>query len=301
MLLNKLFCTKRTTVGEQVFKAFAYIFLVLLAICFILPILTIIASSFVSAEEYIERGAFIIIPHKFDFTAYEMLLSKSDMVITAYSITIFKVVVGTILSVILTAITAYALSKDTLPLMSTISLLMFFTMIFNGGLIPSYLVVTGLGLKNSIWSLILPGIISTWYVFIMRNFFKQIPNSIEEAAKIDGAGTIRTMVEIIFPLSLPAFATISLFYAVAQWNSWFDAALYIDDAAKMPVQNLLRNIVVSSTSAVDITAFGDIETLPPARSMRSAMIVIGTLPIIVIYPFLQKYFIGGMTVGAVKG
>ena len=289
------------TNGEKVFKVFCYAVLFCLTLVFLLPVWVTFAASFVSEQESIQRGAFILIPRKFDFSAYKLLLAGGSYVYSAYKITILRTVLGTGISLFLTVLTAYGISKTKLPGITAFSGMMFFTMLFGGGLIPFYLIVSALGLRNTIWALVIPSAINTWYVFVMRNFFMQLPESLEEAAMIDGAGVLKTLFTIIIPLSLPSLSTIGLFYAVSQWNSWFDASLYLDDMTMMPVQIILRNIVNRALSMSDTMVIDDLEYVPPSLAIRSTMIVITTLPILLVYPFLQKYFISGLTVGAVKG
>jgi putative aldouronate transport system permease protein len=178
-----------------------------------------------------------------------------------------------------------------------LTLVVFVTMIFGGGLIPTFMVVDNLGLVDSVWSLVVPSLINAYWMLLMRNFFMTIPEEIEEAAIVDGASPPIIFSRIILPLALPALATIGLFYAVRQWNAWFDAAIYLNDSHKYPVQLMLRGIL-SLVSAEDI---GFTEEPPPAEGIKSAMIILTTFPIVLVYPFVQRYFVKGLTVGSVKG
>lgn len=286
--------------GETVFQISNYIILSVLSILFVLPFVFVLASSLIGEQELMTRGSFILIPRKLDFGAYAYFLRSGSIVLNAYLVTIFRIVVGTAVNLAVTAGLSYGLAKKKLPGVNIVTGLIFFTMLFGGGLIPTYLVVKGTGLINSLWALVIPSAVSTWNMFIMRNFFREIPASIEESAEIDGASPFRILVSIIVPLSAPAFATIGLFYAVAHWNAWFDAAIYINDVTKLPVQNILRGVVIAGTE-LDIAADYDIDRIPPPETMKYALIIISTVPILLIYPFIQRYFVKGIKIGAVKG
>jgi putative aldouronate transport system permease protein len=291
----------KPTKGENIFKGFNYIFQTLLSLTFIVPFLIVLSTSFVSEEEVMRRGAFILMPQKLDLTAYKMLLSGGSILFNAYKVTIFRVVVGTLLNLTFTSMLAYGLSKKNLPGRNLFITMIFITMLFGGGLIPTYMLIKGLRLVNSIWVMIIPGLISAWNMIIMRNFFYTIPDSLEESATLDGATPMQILLKIIFPLSLPAFATIGLFYAVGHWNAWFDAAIYINDRSKMPVQIIMRNIVLTMTTQdVNNEFISDFGVRPPAQTLKSAVIIVSTIPILCIYPFLQKHFVKGIMIGSIK-
>mgnify|MGYP001079051242 CR=1 FL=1 len=292
----------RTTTGEKVFQIFNYIFLILLSLTFLVPFLVVLSTSFVSEAESMRRGAFILIPQELDLTAYKMLLSRGSILFNAYKITVFRVAVGTFLNLTFTSMLAYGLSKRNLPGRNFFITLIFITMLFGGGLIPTYMLIKGLGLVDSIWVMIIPGLISAWNTIIMRNFFYTIPDSLEESATLDGATPFQILIKIIFPVSLPAFVTIGLFYAVGHWNAWFDAAIYINDRSKMPVQVIMRNIVLTMTTQdVNNEFISDFGVRPPAQTLKSAVIIVSTIPILCIYPFLQKHFVKGVMIGSIKG
>lgn len=287
---------------EKVFYGLNAIALVVLSCCFLLPFLMVLSTSFVSEQESIRRGSFILIPHELDFTAYKIILGQSSLLLNAYKVTIFRVVVGTLLNLLVTSMLAYGLSKKTLPGRSLIVAFIFVTMIFNGGLIPTFMLIDALGLRNSLWVLILPGLVSAWNMFIMRTFFMNIPAELEESAHIDGANAFTVLWRIIVPLSLPSLVTIGLFYGVAHWNAWFDAAIYIDDVRKLPLQMVMRNLLLSGITNQDqFPQASTFETLPPAETIKSAVIMVCTLPILLLYPFIQKYFVKGALIGSVKG
>lgn len=288
--------------GEAAFQIFNYGLLTLLSLAFIAPFLAIVSTSFVGESELIRRGNFILIPEKLDFSAYKVLLSEGSMLYHAYSITIMRVVVGTSLNLLFTAMLAYGLSRKEMPGRNVFITLVFITMLFGGGLIPTYLLLKFMHLTNTFWVMIVPGLISAWNLLIMKNFFTQIPESLIESATIDGAKPWTVLARIVFPLSLPTFATLGLFYAVGHWNAWFDATIYINDSKLMPVQVLLRRIVLSfSSQDLDAEMLNGVANKPTAQSLRGAMIVVTTLPILCVYPFLQKHFVKGVLTGSLKG
>ncbi|PYI57470.1 carbohydrate ABC transporter permease [Paenibacillus flagellatus] len=288
--------------GEAAFQAFNYALLGLLSLAFIVPFLAIVSTSFVGESELIRRGNFILVPEKLDFSAYRVLLSEGSMLYHAYGVTILRVVVGTLLNLVFTAMLAYGLSRKEMPGRNVLITLVFITMLFGGGLIPTYLLLKFLHLTDTFWVMIVPGLISAWNMLIMKNFFGQIPESLIESATLDGASPIAVLARIVFPLSLPTFATIGLFYAVGHWNAWFDATIYVNDPNLMPVQVLLRRIVLSfSSQDLDAEMLNGVANKPTAQSLRGAMIVVTTLPILCVYPFLQKHFVKGVLTGSLKG
>ena len=208
-------------------------------------------------------------------------------------------VAGTFLSLVVTAMMAYALAKPYLLGRRTINFLVIFTMLFSGGMIPTFIVVSKLGLLDSLWSLILPVTVNAFNLVIMRNFFQGIPDSLEEAARIDGCSEIGVFLRVVLPLSMASIATIGLFYAVTYWNTYMHAVLYINDSSLWPIQVLLRQIViVSSGMNADATV---VDVVPPAQSVKMAVIAVATLPMLAVYPFVQRYFVKGAMIGSVKG
>lgn len=290
---------KRLPASEKVFQVVLYLLLIALTLTFIVPFLLVLGTSFVTKEEIARRG-FVFFPEQWSLMAYDMMLFQNNEVWCAYGITIFRVVVGTLASLLVTGTFAYAMSKRNLPGRTFFLVLSFITMIFYGGLIPSYLVVKSLGLIDSVWCFILPNLMSVWNMLILRNFFYSIPESLEESALLDGATPMQIFFRIIVPLSMPAIATIGLFYAVDQWNSWFDAAIWINDTRKYPLQMVLRKYVLMS-STYDLKFDLATGAKPPDMGIKSAIVVISTVPMLCIYPFIQKYFVKGVMVGSVKG
>lgn len=289
----------KTNRHDIMFKVINYLLLILLTSTFVLPFLLVIGTSFVTKQEIAARG-FVFFPQQWDIGAYKMLLREGSDLVRAYGVTIFRIVVGTALNLLVTGTFAYAISKKSLPGRKFLIMMAFITMIFGGGLIPTYMVVDMLKLTNSVWSMIIPCLMSVWNMLILRNFFQAIPESLEESALLDGATPIHIFFKIILPLSLPAIATIGLFYAVDHWNSWFDAAIFLNDPHKYPVQMVLRKYVMNMSfheMKFDLAA----GPKPPDSAIKSAIIVMSTLPILCVYPFVQKYFVKGVMVGSVKG
>lgn len=292
----------KESAGGKIFNYFNYGLMVLFAILFIIPFFVILSTSLVGEQELIRRGSFILIPEKIDFTAYETLLSQGSTLYKAYGITIMRVIIGTALNLLFTAMLAFGVSRRTLPGRSVFITLIFITMLFSGGLVPTYLLMKFLHLTNTFWVMIIPSLISAWYFLIMKSFFQEIPESLEESATIDGASPFRVLVSIIVPLSMPMLVTIGLFYGVNHWNAWFDATIYITNSDLMPVQVLLRRIVLTMTNQdLDTSLLVNMEERATPQALRGAIIMITTLPIICVYPFLQKHFIKGVMVGSVKG
>lgn len=295
--------TMKLSKGEKVFQVVNYIFLTLLTLLFLIPFIIVFSTSFVTEQEVARRGAFILFPEEFSLGAYKVLLSQGSMLINSYKITIFRVVVGTAINLLFTSTLAYGLSKKSLPGRNIFITMIFITMLINGGLIPNFMLIKALGLYNSVWVMIIPGAVSAWNMILMRNFFSQLPESLEEAAMLDGATPLQILTKVILPLSMPIIATIGLFYAVGHWNAWFDASIYINDTNKLPVQVFMRNVILSmSSKEIDGAVLNEVAGVKPtAETLKSAVIIITTLPILCIYPFIQKYFVKGVMVGSIKG
>lgn len=288
---------RQEPLGSKLFNILNITALILIAALCLLPFINIIASSFASTQEIVSKP-FIIFPETFSLDAYRYILS-TPTIFRSLWVTIFVTVAGTITSMILTSMMAYGLSRQYLPGRRVMNFMVVFTMLFSGGMIPTFLVVNSLGLIDSLWSMILPIAVNAFNLIIMRNFFQALPMSLEESAKMDGASDFLIFRKIMLPLAMPSVATISLFYAVAYWNTYMNAILYINDSAKWPIQILLRQIVIVSSGmqgegmAVDV--------IPPAQSVKMAVIVMATVPMLLVYPFVQKYFVKGALVGSVKG
>jgi putative aldouronate transport system permease protein len=271
--------------------------LILIALICFLPFVNVIASSFASTQEVVARK-FILFPRTFSLDAYRYILSTPTL-FKSLAVSIGVTGIGTLVSMVLTAFMAYGLSRRYLVGRNSINFIVVFSMLFSGGMIPTFLVVKSVGLIDSYWSLILPVAINAFNLIIMRNFFQALPDSLEESAKMDGCTDFGVFVKIMLPLALPSIATISLFYAVTYWNTYMTAILYINDSTKWPIQVLLRQIVIVSSG---MQAEGSsVDVVPPAQTIKMAVIVIATVPMLIAYPFVQKYFVKGALVGSVKG
>ena len=292
----------KMSASRRLFVIFNYIFLTLLSLVFVLPMLSIVSTSLVSQAEIQERGNLFLFPRKIDYSAYKILLNKDSIVWNAYGITLFRVAVGTLIQMTVTCMLAYALSKKKLPFRGIITGFVLVPMFISGGLVPTYLLIKQLGLIDSLWVLVIPNAMSIYNMLLLRNFFMSIPITLEESAVLDGATPLRTLWSIILPLSLPSIMTIGMFYAVGHWNEWFDAAIYINSSSKLPMQSVMRNIVQQYTVS-DLEAMSDEAMLNrmPQQTVQNATVVVATLPILVAYPFVHKYFIKGVMVGSLKG
>jgi putative aldouronate transport system permease protein len=245
-----------------------------------------------------------LLPSTFSFSSYEFIFKQPAQILKSYGITIFVTLVGTIVGLFLTAMTAYVLQRKDFRFRNAFAFYFFFTTLFSGGLVPWYvLIVTYLDLKNSLLAIIMPMLLNVFYIIIMRSFMSStIPDAISESAKIDGAGDFRIFISIILPLSKPALATIGLFIALNYWNDWYHALLFIENRDLYPLQYFLYNILNSISFANSAAAQAGVAVVAmPKESFKLAMTVVATGPIILLYPFVQKYFVKGITVGAVKG
>ncbi len=299
---------KRRSIGDVIWDAVIYIVLTLLALIMVIPFLYVIVASF-ARESLIQSTSLDLFwkifqpqgSHENGFTiaAYKEVFDMSGMgtqVLRSLAISVCVTAIGTLINLFFTATMAYGLSRSSLIGKKAILNVVLFTMVFSGGMIPTFLVVQGLGMYDTYAALILPGAISAYYMLIVRNFFMELPAGLEEAASIDGCTDIGIFAKIALPLSLPCLATFGLFYAVGHWNNYFGALLYLDDSSKYPFQLVLRNIVNQTQADLD-----NLDELPPSDTLKMAVIVIGTVPILIVYPFLQKHFAAGVMVGAIKG
>ena len=294
----------KKTRPQQVFTVFNYIFLTMLGVLCVLPLLNIIALSF-SSRNMVNARMVTFWPKQFTVSSYAYMLEKSGLM-PAVVITLKRVVLGLVVNMLMTIVVVYPLSKTKEAFRSRKYYVGFFlfTMIFNGGLIPTYLVVKELRMLDTIWVLILPNAVTMYYVLLMLNFFRGLPSSIEEAAIVDGCNQWQTMVKIYLPLSLPSLATIALFIVVGHWNEWFDGMIYNNKSTNYPLMTFLQyqiiNFKTSDLRPEQIAANPSLADLD-GRAIKSAGIVLCTLPILCLYPFLQRYFVTGIVVGSVKG
>jgi putative aldouronate transport system permease protein len=275
------------TKSDKIYDLFIYGALTIACLLTLFPLYFVLIESLTPYKELIRNDGFVIFPSQLTFDAYKVIFS-SRLVPDAVKISVIITVIGTFLSLLITACLAYPLSKRYLPGGRFILLAIVFTLLFSGGIVPTYLVVRGLGMINSIWSLIIPSLISPFYMFIMRTYFIGLPPEIEESAKVDGCGEIQTLYRIVLPLSMPIMVTIGLFYGVIQWNSYFNAILYLSDRTLYPIQVILRNMIITSSVSQELGNSATlVQTLPP-DTIRMATVVVATLPLLAIYPFIQK-------------
>ncbi|WP_127589799.1 carbohydrate ABC transporter permease [Paenibacillus lautus] len=283
--------------GEFVFEIFNYIFLAVVSAAMIFPILHVAAQS-LSSDVAISRGDVGLWPVEFTLSNYAIVLNDTS-VWRSFMISVFVTVVGTGINLLATASLAYPLSRNEYRGRKVILMLVLVTFIFSAPLIPNYLLIKSLNMLDTVWALIIPGAISAYNLFIMRSFFMNLPNEIIDSARIDGCGELRIISSIVLPLSKPVMATMGLFYAVAHWNSYSSALYYINSRQLFPLQVRLREIVITDQMGEMDTTFENLANMSP-EGIKMATIVIATLPIILVYPFLQKYFIKGMLIGSIK-
>ena len=289
---------KRRSVGDIIANVVIYILLTLIAVIMVIPFIYVIAASFATEAEIQTRPIFFI-PDSPTLDAYARIFDMNDMgtrVFHSLLISVCVTAIGTFINLFFTTTMAYGLSRSNLIGKKPLLNMVLFTMVFGGGMIPLFLVVKGLGMYDTYAALILPGAISAYNMIIVRNFFMELPRELEEAASIDGCSDIGIFIKIALPLSLPCLATFGLFYAVGHWNNYFGALLYLEDSTKFPFQLVLRNIVMQTAETQT-----DPNALIPEDTLKMTVIVLGTVPILIVYPFLQKHFAAGVMVGAVKG
>ncbi len=281
----------RIPLGERIFYAADNVLMVILCVCILVPLLHVLAGSFSDGTAYMTHSGLLLWPLKPTTAAYASVLGNKD-IWTGYGNTLFIVVVGTGLDMLFTLVAAYVLSRREYMLKKLFNLLVVFSMYFSGGMIPFFLVVKEVGLYKSTWALIIPSLVNVFNLVILRTAMLGVPDSLEESAQLDGAGHLTILFRIIFPLVLPSFAVVSLYYAVSHWNSWFNAMLFIKERSKYPLQLILREILILSDTD---------EGMMMSETIQFATIVVATVPILCAYPFIQRYFVKGVMVGAVKG
>jgi len=288
------------SLGSRLFDIVNYFLLLIIALLMLLPFVYVVAGSFTSAVELAQKQ-FVIIPSNISLDAYKYVFS-TNTIFRALFVSIGITVFGTLFSMFLSCLMAYGLAQNELPGRSVLMFLVLFTMLFSGGMIPTFLVVKQMGLIDTYASQVVPVAINAFNLIILRNFFENLPPGLEESARIDGASDWRILFSIVIPLSMPSIATISLFYAVTYWNTYLNAILYLNESAKWPIQVILRQIVIlASGLAADTSGMDDSYITPPEQTVKMAVIVVATVPILIVYPFLQKYFAKGALLGSVKG
>lgn len=282
-----------------VFYVIAVIFVSILALLCVLPFIMLISGSFSNNTTIMEQG-YSLLPRDFSLYAYETIFDNPIKIIRAYSVTVSVTAIGTLIASVLIAMTAYVLSRPDFKQKESVSFFIYFTTLFSGGVIPWYIMTTQvIGLKNNLAALIIPGLMSAFYIFLFKNFLKSVPHELVESAKLDGAGEFRIFWTIILPLTKPAIATIALFSALHYWNDWFTASLLINNDELYPLQYVLFRMLANASTIVDTSVIR--EEPIPGETMKLAMAIITTGPVLLFYPFAQKYFVTGLTVGGVKG
>jgi len=289
--------------SDMIVRGFAYTFISIFSLLCVFPFILMISTSF-STEKLITKTGFALIPKGFTTFAYDILLKDPKQLVGAYVVTIAMTVAGTFLGLFIISMTGYALQRKDFPFRNQISFYIYFTTLFSGGLVPFYLLVTKyLGLKDNYLAVFLPLLMSPWLIILMKNFIKSIPFEITESGKIDGAGDITIFVKLILPMLKPALATIGLFIALGYWNEWYNSMLFLSPKVEYrPLQYQLYKIINYVNSLKNSVAGANVPvTSLPLETLKMATAVVATGPIILLYPFVQKYFIAGITVGAVKG
>lgn len=289
----------RESKGDRAFKAFTVCLVVLVAACCLFPFLYIVSVSF-SNKTAVMRSEVFLWPVDFDLAAYKAVFNNRALM-TSMWFTIFLTVLNTFIALVMTVLCAYPLAKSDLRFKTPLLLLVMFTMYFSGGMIPGYINIKNLGLLNTFWALILPGCLSTYNMILMKSFFQSMPKEIEESAFVDGANDAVVLVRIILPLSKAMLATIALFYAVGRWNGFMDALLYINDEKMYTIQVRLRQLIQSSQVSALMEDIPEIKSDVIAETIKAACLVFSMIPVMIIYPWLQKYFVKGVMIGSVKG
>lgn len=293
--------SKKRNFGSIIADICIYILLTFLAVSIVFPFYNMILIS-LSKYEHVAKSAFYLIPKSFTLENYVRIFSDNKF-LNSILISVHNVLTGTIMSIIITVFAAYALSRDNIPFRRTMAYFCIFTMYFGGGLIPWYLVLKSLGFVDNVWVMTVPGMLSTFNMLLVRNFFFTIPKSLWESAKLDGAGEFVIMWRIIVPLSAPIMATIALFYAVGFWNEWWNAMLFIQSEKLLPLALLLRRIIIENSMELGdpiANAMRDKMVKVHSRSLQMATVTVATLPILCVYPFLQKHFAKGIMLGSIK-
>ncbi len=294
----------KTTAGDKIFDAFNAVFMLILILVTLYPFWYVLVASFSDSLSVLKAGAFLLWPVKSDgsfglvMAAYKMVLGNPNIGV-GFRNTLMYVLVGSAINMFMTVLTAYPLSRRGVYGVPTLMKLILFTMFFSGGLIPSYMLIRELNMRDTIWALVLPGAISTYNLIILRTSFAAMPESLIEAGRIDGANDFRMLWQIVIPLSMPTLSVIFLYYAVAHWNAWFSASIYIKTRTKYPLQIFLREILISNDTQSMMGGYSmDAEFI--SETLKYATTIVVTIPILIVYPFLQKYFVKGIMIGSVK-
>ena len=286
------------SVSAKVFEAVVHIVMICVVLLTLLPVIHVISISFSSAAA-ISRGDVGLWPVEFSVSAYTAIF-ESGNVPRSFLNSVYYTALGTAINMLLTTMMAYPLSRTYLTFRKFYNVLVLITMFFSGGLIPTFLTVKNLGLYNTVWAIVLPGAISTWNLIIMRTFFMGLPAELEESAQLDGANDFTIFARIILPLSKASIATIALFYGVGHWNNWFSGMIYFKNSKSYPLQTILRSIVINSEVSDEITVDEVINSIS-AEGIKYSTLVVSMVPMMAVYPFIQKYFVKGVMIGSLKG
>lgn len=292
----------KESAGDRLFDIINYILLAIVLTVVLYPLIFVAVAS-ISNPAAVVKGEVWLLPKEINFTGYEKVFANKE-ILNGYMNTILYTVAGTIVNVGMTILAAYPLSRKDFRGRNIFTALFVFTMFFSGGLIPTYLIVKDLGMTNTMWALIIPNAVAVWNIIIMRTFFQQsIPFEIQESAQMDGCGNFKILLKIILPLSMPILAVMTLFYSVAHWNSFFSALIYLTERDKYPLQLFLREILIQSNmqDMIQTSEESLAKTIMEAESIKYALVIVANLPILMLYPFLQRYFVKGMIIGAIKG
>lgn len=292
----------KLSASSKIFYVICYAVVALVAIVCLIPFLLLISGSFTS-EQWIRFNGFSLWPGEFSLEAYNIIFKTPQRILNAYGVSIFVTLVGTALGLFLTTLTAYVISRKDFKYRNALSFFFYFTTLFNGGMVSTYIFyIRYLHLQDSYWAIILPGMFNVFYLLIMRTFVNNVPFALIESAKLDGAGEWRIFFQIILPLLKSGLATIGLFLALGYWNDWYNAMLYMKTESKYPLQYMLYAIQQQTQALASIASQAGIQVQNlPSNSLKLAMAVVATGPIVIVYPFVQRYFIAGITIGSVKG
>jgi putative aldouronate transport system permease protein len=290
------------TRGDRIFNVINYTILILVTIIVMYPLVFVLSASF-SDPQAVLRGEMLLWPKGVNLNSYVKIFQNKD-IISGFTNTLVYTSLGTLINLTMTILAAYPLSRKDFVGRNAIMALLVFTMFFSGGLIPTYLLIKNLGMLNTLWVMIIPNAVSIWNIIIMRTFFQQsIPGELQEAATIDGCSNIKILTRIILPLSMPIIAVTILFYAVGHWNAFFNALLYLSDKDKFPLQLILREILIQgqTNDMVKMSTESAIKQQREVEGIKYAVLVVANIPVLALYPFLQRYFVKGVMIGAIKG
>lgn len=288
--------------GDRAFNMIVYVILSLVAVIVLYPLIFVLSASF-SDPQTVLRGEMLLWPEGFNLNSYSKIFQNQD-ILSGYSNTLLYTTIGTLINLVMTVLGAYPLSRKDFVGKNAVMALFVFTMFFGGGLIPTYLLIKDLGMLNTFWVMVIPNAVSIWNIIIMRTFFQQsIPYELQEAATIDGCSNIQILTRIILPLSMPIIAVMILFYAVGHWNAFFSALLYLSDKEKFPLQLILREILIQGQTSdmVKMSTESAIKQQREVEGIKYAVLVVANIPMLILYPFLQRYFVKGVMIGAIKG